>query len=258
MKKTAFLLMAVCFLPSISAFSQDQAEARKDWNFKVEPYLMAPYMNGKVAVGILPSADIDVDASDVFERLKGAFMLYGEANNGQWAITADFVYMNLQETLEPGEQINSGELNFKETIFGMEGLYRILPWLEFGVGGRFVSMGGDMKISWTGVGPNGQTNVQQAELSESWFDPTLLFRMQIPNSGKWIGELKADVGGFGIGSQETYQVQVSGGYRFSKLFQATAGYRALSIDYESKAGGSGRFNYDVKTTGPVVRLGFNF
>jgi len=70
--------------------------------------------------------------------------------------------------------------------------------------------------------------------------------MQIPNSGKWIGELKADLGGFGIGSQETYQIQAYGGYRFSKLFQATAGYRVLSIDYESETGGSERFNYDEK------------
>lgn len=258
MKKIAFLLMAVCLLPSISTFAQDQADARKGWEFKVEPYLMAPYMNGTVALGLLPSADIDVNANDIFERLKGALMLYGEANNGQWAITADFVYMNLQETLEPGKQINSGEFNFDQMVFGMEGLYRILPWLEFGLGGRFVSMGGDMTISRTELGPNGETNVQQAEGDANWFDPTLLFRMQIPNSGKWIGELKADLGGFGIGSQETYQIQAYGGYRFSKLFQATAGYRVLSIDYESETGGSERFNYDVKTSGPVIRLGFNF
>lgn len=257
MKKIAFLLLVVILIPAFSAFSQDKAEDSKDWNFKVEPYMMAPYMNGKVAVGILPSADIDVNAN-VFERLKGALMLYGEANNGQWAITADFIYMNLQETLEANGQINSGEFNFDQMMFGMEGLYRILPWLEFGIGGRFVSMGGDMILSRTELGPNGETNVQQAKMDANWFDPTVLLRMQIPNSGKWIGELKADLGGFGIGSQDTYQVQIYGGYRFSKLFQATAGYRALSIDYVSEAGGSERFNYDVKTTGPVLRLGFNF
>lgn len=258
MKKVASLFIVVSFFPIFSAFSQDQADARKAWNFKVEPYLMAPYMKGTVAVGILPSADIDVNANDVFERLKGALMLYGEANNGQWAITADFVYMNLEETFEPDGQINSGEFNFDQMVFGMEGLYRILPWLEFGLGGRFVSMGGDMTISRTELRPNGETNVQQAEMDANWFDPTVVLRMQIPNSGKWIGELKADLGGFGIGSQETYQVQAYGGYRFSKLFQATAGYRVLSIDYQSEAGGSERFNYDVKTTGPVLRLGFNF
>lgn len=256
MKKIILLLTAGLFSIS-SAFSQDQENEKRDWGFKVEPYLMAPYMKGNVAIGKIPQVEIDANAGDIFDRLQSAFMIYGEANNGQWAITADFVYMKLQETIEPTGQINSGEVNFDETIFGMEGLYRILPWLELGIGGRVITIGGDMTVSRTGLGPNGETTVQQATKTESWFDPTVLFRAQVPNSGKWIGELKADIGGFGVGSNETYQVQVYGGYRFSKLFQATAGYRALSIDY---AGGTvdDRFDYDVKTTGPVVRLGFNF
>jgi hypothetical protein len=255
--KKIFLLLSASLFSISSAFSQDQENPKKEWGFKVEPYLMAPYMKGTVAIGKIPQAEIDANAGEVFDRLRSAFMLYGETNNGKWAITGDFVYMKLQETIEPNGQINSGEINFDETIFAMEGLYRILPWLEFGIGGRVVTIGGDMTVSRTELGSNGETNVQQAEKTESWFDPTVLFRAQVPNSGKWIGELKADIGGFGIGSNETYQIQVNGGYRFSKLFQATAGYRALSIDYESGTTVD-RFNYDVKTTGPVVRLGFNF
>lgn len=255
--KIILILLSAGLFSINAAFSQGQEIPKKEWGFKVEPYLMAPYMKGNVAIGRIPEGEIDASAGEVFDRLQSAFMIYGEANNGQWAITADFVYMKLQKTIEPNGQINSGEINFDQTIIAMEGLYRILPWLEFGIGGRVVTLGGDMTVSRTELGPNGETNVQQAEKTETWFDPTVLFRAQIPNSGKWIGEIKADIGGFGIGSNATYQIQVYGGYRFSKLFQATAGYRALSIDYQSGTA-SDRFHYDVITNGPVVRLGFNF
>lgn len=60
---------------------------------------MAPYTNGTVEVGLLPSADIDVNANDIFKLLKEELILYGEINIGQWANTADFFYMTLPETL---------------------------------------------------------------------------------------------------------------------------------------------------------------
>lgn len=144
---------------------------------------MAPYTNGTVEVGLLPSADIDVNANDIFKLLKEELILYGEINIGQWANTADFFYMTLPETLEPARQINSIEFNFDQMIFGMDGLHRILPWLGLGVGGRFVSMRENITISRTELGSTGGTNVQQAEGEANWFGPTLRFGIQILENG---------------------------------------------------------------------------
>ena len=74
---------------------------------------------------------------------------------------------------------------------------------------------------------------------------------------KWLFQLRADVGGFGIGSDFTWQGQADVGYRFSKLFQLGLGYRFIGIDYENGEG-SDRFKYDVDTYGPVLRFGFHF
>jgi hypothetical protein len=52
-------------------------------------------------------------------------------------------------------------------------------------------------------------------------------------------------------------MQAYAGYRFSKLFQATAGYKIISVDY-NKGDGDDRFLFDMDTFGPVLRLGFNF
>jgi hypothetical protein len=54
----------------------------------------------------------------------------------------------------------------------------------------------------------------------------------------------------------TWQVQGYAGYRFSKLFQTSIGYRIIAIDYD-KGTGEDRFRYDMNTFGPNIRLGFN-
>jgi len=256
MKKT-FLLLLAAILAIFPAFAQDSSDKKSEWNFLVEPYLMFPTMKGTVGIGLLPDGELDVSTEDIFGRLKSAFMMYAEANNGKWAITADFVYIKLYQGIEPNNNITGGEVTFEETIFAMEGLYQIQPWLELGIGGRVVTLAGDMSVTRTGIGTGGESTTQQADLTESWVDPVVLFRAQLPDSEKWILEFKADYGGFGLGSDVTYQVQALGGYRFSKLFQATAGYRSLSIDYFSGSGAD-RFKFDVKTSGPIVRFGFNF
>jgi hypothetical protein len=77
------------------------------------------------------------------------------------------------------------------------------------------------------------------------------------NVKKFYGMLRGEFGGFGLGSSNAWQVQAIGGYRFSKLFELSGGFRAISLDYE-KGSGSNAFVYDVGTTGPMVRLGLNF
>ena len=52
-------------------------------------------------------------------------------------------------------------------------------------------------------------------------------------------------------------MQAYAGYRFSKLFQVTAGYRVLGMNYD-KGSGEDRFLYDMDISGAVVRFGFNF
>jgi hypothetical protein len=52
-------------------------------------------------------------------------------------------------------------------------------------------------------------------------------------------------------------MQAYAGYRFSKVFRLTAGYRYLSMDYD-KGTDADRFVYNVDTFGPEISFGFNF
>ena len=68
---------------------------------------------------------------------------------------------------------------------------------------------------------------------------------------------RADVGGFGVGSDFAWQAVARIDWKFSEKVSATFGYRALDADYEDGEGSS-RFLYDVLTTGPVAGMTFSF
>jgi hypothetical protein len=212
-------------------------------------------MNGTVGVGSLPDGEVDASTGDIFSHLQFGFMLYAEAQNGTWALSSDFIYMKLNQDFTPTTLVKSGSVTMSETAWELAGLRRFLPWLEGGIGGRLLNIKMDAEIVRNEIG--GGTSGQQRKDAQTWFDPILVLRLKLPDSGAWLLQLRGDIGGFGVGSDFTWQIQAYGGYRFSDLFQLTAGYRILAIDFETGADQE-RFLYDVTTSGPVVQIGFNF
>ncbi len=246
---------ALLFLVTVACSAQDSMQTRGRWDFLVEPYLMFPSMNGTMGIGTLPDAEVDASLKDIFSRLESGFMLYAEAQNGTWAFSSDYLYMKLKQDAEPSKTINSGSATTVESAWELAGLRTFLPWLEGGIAFRLMTIKADMELVRNTIG--GGTSTQTQSISQSWVDPALVFRLKLPDSGKWLLQFRGDIGGFGIGSDLAWQLQANGGYRFSDLFQVTVGYRALSVDYE-KGTDNDRFLYDVTTLGPVVQIGFNF
>jgi hypothetical protein len=254
MRKACLVLSLLLFAAS-TAGAQDSTQSRQPWDFLVEPYFMFPNMNGTTGLGDLPDVDVDASVEDIFGALESGFMLYAEAQNGTWALSSDFLFMGLEQDAVASSLIQSGSVSVKEAAWELAGLRRISPWLEGGVAGRLVSLDAEVKVVRNLVG--GGTTTQTGGLTETWVDPVLVVRVKWPASEPWLLQLRGDFGGFGIGSDLTWQVQAYGGYRVSHLFQATVGYRVLDIDYETGSGQE-RFLYDITTSGPVARLGFNF
>ena len=65
--------------------------------------------------------------------------------------------------------------------------------------------------------------------------------------------LRGDIGGFGVGSQLTWDVTASVGYRMSDTATLLFGYRHLDVDYQD-----GRFKIDGQFSGPYLGLSFRF
>ena len=85
---------------------------------------MFPYLNGETCIGTSGTVPVDAKPGDIFNNLQMAAMLYFEARTDKLAVTADWVYMNLNQDLTPGKLINSGTVGVKQSIFEAAGLYR--------------------------------------------------------------------------------------------------------------------------------------
>jgi hypothetical protein len=66
-----------------------------------------------------------------------------------------------------------------------------------------------------------------------------------------------DVGGFGVGSDLTWQAFPYLDWSLAKSTSLQLGYRWLATDYEAGSGSS-LFRYDVLVQGPQVGLTFHF
>ena len=229
---------------------------RHAWHFLVEPYLMFPSMSGTAGIGNLPDVHVCVPASAIFSHLTMGAMLYLEAHTDRFTISSDLFYASLKEEASGTKGFISGEATLKELMWEIASLYKVLPWLELGAGARVMSIQSGFELNVDSIVNSGPSTYSKSSTT-SWVDPIIIARMKTIIGEKWILQLRADIGGFGIGSQLTWQLQPDIVYRVSKLFQLGLGYRVLSIDY-NKGTGDSRFLYDMDTYGPVIKLGFNF
>jgi hypothetical protein len=253
--KIALPIFYVFYLFAPADLGAQSDTTGKKWHFLADVYIMFPYMDGETGIGknlILP---IDANPGDIFSKLKFGGFLYLEAKTNKWAITSDLVFMNLKQEVTEGIIIHSGTVNAKQLVWEAAGFYRIFPFWEVGIGGRLNSV----QTSFEGrvnVLPAGTEEIDGRH-TKTWYDPVIVTRLSTGINDKWLFQFRGDIGGFGVGSDLTWQLQGYAGYRFNKTFQLMAGYRVLSTDYQY-GDEPKEFIFDVKEFGPVIRFGFNF
>ncbi len=249
MKKSLIVIIVINLLTVTASFAQDTLQQK--WHYNVEPYMMFPNMTGQTTVANLPEVGVDANVGDIFGHLKMGAMLYAEATNNNWSVTTDFIYMKLGESVVADRKlIEGGDATMKEYAWELAGFKRITPWLDGGIGFRLIDL--DVALDIQTINEN-----KSGSASKLWVDPIIILRSNHVIHNKWLIQLRGDVGGFGAGSDFTWQAQANIGYKFSKLFQTTIGYRYIGINYD-KGEGVDRFLYDIDTYGAVVRFGFNF
>jgi hypothetical protein len=256
-KITAASLVFMGLFSTIQLKAQTPDSSKK-YQFFLEPYIMFTSMSGTTGVGRAPNTFICVPASKVFSYLKIGGMLYAEVHNNQFAFTSDLFYANLTEDASTKGEVFSGSASLKQFWWELEALYRLNPWLEVGVGARINNITAGLDITSTIVTPGGRLPYNVSS-SNTWVDPLVVTRMRTWINNKWLLQLRADIGGFGIGSKISWQLQPDIGYRASKLLELGIGYRIISMDYEKGTqGNTDYFLYDMEEYGPQIRIGFNF
>lgn len=243
LKALVSLLVPVVAVGFSTAFAQSPSVGTPQWKNTVELYLMAPSLDGSVGLGPADT-DVNLDPGAIFDALDGAFLGSYIGEGERWGVLADLAYMDLKADGSGQYGVLNYEVNVKQTLFGLVGLYRLTNTLQLTFGGRFVDLTNRLSLA-------GPQNEFRAEVSESWFDPTIGLRYVAPWGEKWVFNGSADIGGFGVGSDLTWFLGANIAYRMTERTQFYAGFRYVDFDYEDGAGAD-RFKFDVAQYGPLA------
>lgn len=252
--KYFFLVLITLLIGYKTIRPQSPDSLEHKWSIRIEPYFQFASMQGKIGIGALPEAELDANPSDLLGKLKFAFMLFHEVHNEEWALGSDLMYISLQEDIKNSQHINDGNAEIRQVLWELFAMYRVLDWLELGLGGRLMNINSELSLNV--IRPNNEIVYSSEEQNQTWFDPIVIVRAKTSANKNWLFEFRGDVGGFGISSKITWQLFGAAGYRFSQLFELFVDYRIIGIDYEQNSG-EDNFIYDVNIFGPEIRLRFN-
>jgi len=212
------------------------------WSFDVSLYLLAPGMSGDATIKGIP-ADVDVGFDKIWDNLHMTGMGSVRIGYGKWAVTTDVIYMDLEGEGEiaGGVPVNIG---FEQWMVEPTVSYRFNPKIEVLAGARYNSLSGDLSFP-------ASLRPRESSGTQDWWDPIIGGEINLPFAEKFSLNLRGDVGGFGVGSDLSWQVFPYLGWQFADWAGIQVGYRWLSMDYEDSDEG---FSYNVLTQGP--QLGF--
>lgn len=89
--------------------------------------------------------------------------------------------------------------------------------------------------------------------SKSWVDPFVGFRARYNFTEKIYAMTRADIGGFGVGSDLAWQAYGALGWQFNRHWSTELGYRYLAEDYKS-----GGFVFDAALAGAYLGITYKF
>jgi hypothetical protein len=252
------------------------------WRLSFTPYGWLPWLRGDQTVKGR-TVELDVDPIQVLEHLERVpFMGYAEARNGPLVLYNDIFYANLgltsdgvrSRSVTPGiGGTLSGALgvDFEEAVVEVGGAYEIMKLdqrtaIDLLAGARYWHQ--DMSID---LALSGSLDIGDLVLSRGiaiarggsidWVDPIVGGRVRYNLAPGQNVMLRGDVGGFGAGSQFSWNALAAYSFVIAMqdgvTYSGVLGYRALYVDYE-RGSGRTKYEYNVLQHGPITGLTIAF
>jgi hypothetical protein len=230
------------------------AASAEDWKTDLKVYLFLPWADFGVETAVGARLDTSLDPGDLVEALKFGLMFAGDTRRGTTSLLYDIFYTDLEfaGSLAAPVPVNV-DTNLK-LLLASFGVGHDLERTESGFvqvfgGLRYVKLDNSVTLSGTGT-PAAVVGVSR---SDDYLEPLvgLRGRTQVGERTSLGGYM--NVGGFGLGSEFTFDGYVGLDYAFSDTKTASVGVRYLSIDYEAA-----NADLDVEMVGPVVGLAWSF
>ena len=207
------------------------------WHLAVSPYLWFAGAHGSASV-LGHDASIHASPGDLLKHLDIGIMGAAEARKKRFLLNGDLLWMRLSDNQAlpigtPGTI--SADFRAGVLIWTSKLGYRVIDQKKLKVdanaGVRYWHVGEKLNFNPSLLGLN-------FNRSQSWADPLVGGRIQYLLSPKVEITALGDVGGFGAGAQQDYQIAGLLGYKLNPRYTLQGGYRLLVVD---KSGNNNSF-----------------
>ncbi len=237
---------AIALLSSLHAVALGAAEFghSETWEYELAAYGWFSGVNGNATVQGT-SFPIDLGSPEFWRVLNLSFNFGLEAHRGPWALVVDAAIANTEDDVTlPGG--GPGTFRIENVLPGAAVSYRLLA-------GSATRLEGLAGVRYSELELVATADTLQATATEKWLDPIVGLRVRGRLAERVFYRLRGDVGGFGAGSELTWNGIVVVVYETSAHFQLGLGYRYYETEFESGAG-TDRFVYDARQHGPLAGL----
>jgi len=219
------------------------------WRSSAAMYGQFAGMSGDIAVGDV-TADIDVSFDELLDDVDVAGMMVLRNENDRFALSVNAAFVGLGAE-GGGASGTFFDVDVTQDLVELTWSWRLDERYELYVGGRYQSLAIDI----TAVAPSGASS--EALRTKDLVDPIVGARGAWPIAASWTLIARADIGGFGVGSDLTWSALAVIDWSVSQNFGVVVGYRALDTDYEDDSGD--RFvEFNTLVAGPLIGVRFDF
>ena len=255
MKRTSLLAAIVILFVAhfmVTSFAlAEQEKTEKNWEFNLAPfYIWAVAIEGDLTVGT-NTGPLKVPFSDIVDNLEAAFILHFEAMyNNKFGLLVDVNYLDIGSdvTVPIGPGLPA-KVDFNTTLGEVSGFYRINRDKH-----NFDLIAG-MRYTILEDNVTSNSGLTLVDVSKDWVDPLIGMRWLWDFADKWKLIVRGDIGGFGVGSDFSWQGAATVDWQPFKYVSFIGGYRAIGQDYKEGSGPT-QFRLDATFHGPL--LGVNF
>jgi hypothetical protein len=194
---------------------------------------------------------VDVPFDKIFDNLKFTFMGLVEVRKGRWSFMSDLFYAKLEPS------VSTRFADFDSQIEQFVGNFAVFYNVVETSTTRFDTYAG-ARVNWMETDVDIRSRIFpriafRDSADKTWVDPIIGLRVHHDINDKWFIRALADIGGFGVSSDITWQAMASLGYRVSDNGAVGLGYRAIGTDYTS-----GSTTYDVTSHGLLLGYEYKF
>ena len=238
------LLLAMGGIPLAHAQGNSNDDS---WRFQATPYVWMSGMEGQVRpFRAAPMADVDKSFSELMDSLDAAAFITGTARRGDFVLQADFTHASTSDST-PLPMGLAAKVKVRQTSVTATAGYAWMATERTGIdllaGVRYWDISAAVNVP----------GLVSARSDSSFVDPIAGVRWRQALTSRWSSIAYVDVGGFGVGSDSTWQLLALANYQATDKLFVSMGYRHQSLDYRD----NGK-RLDVSLSGPMLGVTYQF